>query len=108
MHLYATRRGGALTLIVTAAVFLLVLALLFCSLYRIDTRTDERQLDQLQSAIKRACVTCFAVEGRYPPSIDYLTEHYGVSVDEARYIVRYDRFADNVIPQIVVLVRGEN
>ena len=108
MHLYGSRRSGALTLAISAAAFLLVLALLFLSLGKINRNTDDKQLKQLETAIQNACVTCFAVEGRYPPNVSYLADHYGVTIDETRYIVQYDRFADNVIPQIAVLVRGEN
>ncbi len=54
-------------------------------------------------AVTRAAVQCYATEGRYPASIDYLVERYGLSVDRARYIVHYDRFAENLMPDIRVL-----
>ena len=62
---------------------------------------DQRQLEE---ALRRGCVACYAAEGVYPPNLDYLKEHYGVQVDDARYVVIYSVFADNLMPDITVLV----
>ena len=62
---------------------------------------DQRQLEE---ALRRGCVACYAAEGGYPPNLDYLKEHYGVQVDDARYVVIYSVFADNLMPDITVLV----
>ena len=62
-------------------------------------------LRQLEEALRRGCVSCYAVEGRYPPDLDHLKERYGVQVDEERYAVAYDIFAPNLMPDITVLER---
>ena len=62
---------------------------------------DRRQLEEAQ---RRGCVACYATEGVYPPTLEYLKERYGVQVDENRYTVFYDVFADNLMPDITVLV----
>ena len=58
---------------------------------------------ELEEAVRRGCVACYAAEGRYPPDLEYLKEHYGIQVDEGRYTVRYDAFAENLMPDITVL-----
>ena len=50
-----------------------------------------------------AALTCYAVEGAYPEDLDYLREHYGLAYDQSRYIVNYDAFASNLIPEIFVV-----
>lgn len=50
----------------------------------------------------RASVQCYAIEGRYPPSVEYLEENYGVRIDRDRYNVFYNGFASNVMPEIVI------
>lgn len=40
-------------------------------------RTGERSQETLRKAIARGCVQCYAIEGRYPPSVEYLEENYG-------------------------------
>lgn len=66
-----------------------------------DSRAESKR--QLEEAIRRSCVACYAAEGVYPPDLDYLKDHYGLQVDEARYVVYYDIFASNLMPDITVL-----
>lgn len=61
---------------------------------------------QLEESVRRAAVTCYASEGVYPPTLDYLEEHYGLQVDESRYTVDYQIFAENLMPDITVLENG--
>lgn len=60
---------------------------------------------QLETALRRAAVACYAAEGSYPPSLDYLTEHYGVQIGKD-YVVFYEVFASNLMPDITVLEKG--
>ena len=53
--------------------------------------------------MRRAAVACYAAEGIYPPTLEYLEEHYGVQVDRERYTVVYDVFASNLMPDVTVL-----
>ena len=62
---------------------------------------EERQ--QLEDALRRAAVACYAAEGVYPPDLAYLQQHYGVQVNEKRYIVDYQPVADNLMPDITIL-----
>jgi len=57
---------------------------------------------QLELAVRRSAVACYAAEGIYPPTLDYLVEHYGVQIED-QYIVYYDIFASNLMPDITVL-----
>ena len=59
--------------------------------------------EQLERALTRAAVSCYAMEGAYPPSAEYLIEHYGVQFNQNRYVVKYDMFASNLMPDITVL-----
>ena len=67
-------------------------------------RREETTL--VRDAVRNAAVTCYAVEGMYPESLDYLREHYQLSYDKNRYFVTYEAFASNRIPDIYVTERG--
>lgn len=69
-------------------------------------RTTQEQRTLLEDAIRRALVTCYAIEGRYPASLRYLEENYNVDVDEERFAVFFSGFADNVMPTVRVVERG--
>ena len=84
---------------------LLFLAVLFFFLFGVramESKSEEESLASLRNAIQRACVQCYAIE-RYPPSVEYLEEHYGIVIDRDRYYVFYDGWASNVMPDITVL-----
>ena len=68
----------------------------------IASKTKTEQLNVLDQAIRRATIQCYAIEGRYPPSVEYLEEHYGLSIDREKYHVFYDGWASNIMPDITV------
>ena len=69
----------------------------------LDRDSREESKRQLEEALRRGCVACYAAEGIYPPDLDYLKEHYGIQVDEETSVVYYDIFAENLMPDITVL-----
>lgn len=56
----------------------------------------------MEQAVRRSVVQCYAIEGRYPKSVDYLAEHYGLIVDREQYVYHYRPVADNLMPEIAV------
>ena len=88
-----------LTLLAVAAV-LLAFTL---GLRGVREGSREQGREQLEDALRRAAVACYAAEGIYPPTLEYLEEHYGVQVDRERYTVVYDIFASNLMPDVTVL-----
>lgn len=61
----------------------------------------------IRDAVRRAAMECYAVEGVFPPEVSYLEENYGLVINHDAYIVSYEIFASNVMPDVRVLVRGE-
>lgn len=84
----------------------LAAAVLACFLYALANLSRDQGTEgkaQLEAAVRRAAVACYAAEGVYPPDLNYLEEHYGLQVDETRYQVSYQIFASNLMPDITVL-----
>lgn len=94
---------GGIALIAAAAVLCAVLLVL--PSVRHDVSEESRAA--IRDAVIRAAVECYAVEGAYPGSLSYLEEHYGLIINHSDFIVVYDVFASNLLPQVQVLVRGE-
>lgn len=59
----------------------------------------------LRNAILDAAKQCCAIEGAYPPSLSYLERNYGLVVNHHDYAITYEVFADNVIPDVVVVAK---
>ena len=48
-------------------------------------------------------VNCYCVEGTYPPSLSYLTEHYGLTYDKDLFFVDYQAIGSNIFPDVTVI-----
>lgn len=83
-----------LTILVLCGVWLLVT--------RMGRSSGEAQTEFVTKAVHNAALTCYAVEGAYPTSLEYLRAHYGLAYDQSRYLVRYDSFGSNLMPDISV------
>lgn len=76
------------------------------SLSRLEDQRREAGKQQLETAVRRCAVSCYAAEGFYPPDVAYLQEHYGLQFDEASYVIRYECTASNWMPDITVLEKS--
>lgn len=73
----------------------------------LSVKADAEELAMAERSLRRAAVECYALEGAYPYSADYLAEHYGVSLNRERFIVHYEYIASNLMPSITILPGGE-
>ncbi|MBR0465090.1 MAG: hypothetical protein IJJ23_12055 [Clostridia bacterium] len=92
--------------ILKLAVFVAVIAAAFALVLHIDTSHDNAETEIVRNAVRNAALTCYAVEGAYPDSVDYLRDHYRLAYDEERYYVTYEAFASNRLPDIYVTEKG--
>ena len=78
---------------------------IFCAflfgLSGISKETSEKQTESLQMAISRGIARCYATEGHYPESLEYLKEHYSISFDEEDYFVDYQVLARTSSPTLL-------
>ena len=75
------------------AAFICVIGLFIGGTVFFSQKADARGADTLRDAIRRASVQCYAIEGRYPPSVEYLEENYGIQIDRDRYNVFYSQYS---------------
>ena len=82
----------------------MIVVLFFCGVQSVSRTAREEQLRSAQQAVRRAAVQCYAIEGRYPSSVAYLKENYGLVVDEEKYVIHYQNMGDNLLPEIAVFL----
>lgn len=92
---------------VSFAALILTAAVCSAALSGLSGRTGIKEEEALKKAVTRATVQCYAIEGRYPPSVDYLEKNYGIQIDRKKYNVFYDGFASNVMPDISIIPIGK-
>ena len=72
-------------------------------LRQVEASSRAEGLRILEESIYRAVAKCYAVEGRYPDTISYVEDHYSVHIDRTKYVVHYEIFASNILPEITVI-----
>ena len=90
-------------MILPILIFLCLLIFLSIGIGNISSASDKESMKILQDAVLRATVQCYAIEGMYPPDVQYLEDNYGVVYDHDRFIVHYEVFASNILPDITVV-----
>jgi len=91
----------------------LIAIILFVSITSITvigiSSTSQNTLDEemriARESLLRAVVSCYAFEGAYPESYEYIKENYGVRINEEKFVVFYDIFSSNIMPEITILER---
>ena len=85
-----------------------LLAVLLLSVFR-HPKTDLEYSGAraIREAVRRSALQCYAVEGVYPPNLQYLEDNYGLQVNTKDYYVSYEAFASNLPPTVKVVNRKE-
>ena len=91
----------------SVCMFVLIFALFFFGISHLSEDMVRRQKETLENALNRSITYCYAVEGAYPQSLEELERGYGLAYNKDAYIVSYDAFASNIMPNIQVLRKGE-
>ena len=92
-------RSAFVPIIFTAVIMMMIVF----GLQQTETSSSAEGLRILEDSIRRAVVISYAIEGRYPASIEYIEEHFGIHIDRTRYAVHYRIFASNILPEITVI-----
>ncbi len=84
--------------------FMLLWLLLFVRLA--DGLQKNSYYDQelsLEQALDHAITSCYALEGAYPPDLQYMKDHYGLTYDESLFYVSYQPIASNIRPSYHII-----
>ncbi|MDR2610159.1 MAG: hypothetical protein LBC58_01740 [Clostridiales Family XIII bacterium] len=98
----AKRKTDAARIALIAVIVIAVLLALWYGIGAFHEGHHKRDLAFAKDAVVRATVQCYALEGRYPQSLNYLTERYGLMLDENKYVYYYRAIGENLMPEIRV------
>lgn len=85
--------------------FLLVMVLFFLGVSNVSKSSALNEKKILEEALKRDIAHCYALEGEYPPSLSYISEHYGLVYDEDKFKVVYEIQGSNIMPTVRIIER---
>lgn len=104
---YSKKEHKQRNYILSLFIFIVVIGIFYFGIQSVSVKTDSEQLASLEHALSRSIVHCYAVEGTYPESLQYLKEHYGISYDEDKYFVDYRAAGANIVPDVTVIKKGD-
>lgn len=88
--------------IVPILCFAVIILIVIFGVRNVSLAAGAEQARITEQAVRRAAVQCYALEGYYPPSIEYLKQHYGLILDTNRYVYHYRSIGNNLMPEIKV------
>lgn len=95
-----------LRMLISIAVFVIVIGFFCFFADRIRYSNEAEQKAILQNALTRMITECYAMEGSYPPDVDYLVEHYGLTYDGDEYWIDYQYIGSNLRPDVTIIKRN--
>ena len=93
--------------LLSVALFAGIIGIFFYGTTSLTKGSTRRQRESLENALNRSITYCYAVEGTYPESLDYIREHYGLTYDEEAFYVDYHVSASNIYPDYTIIELGE-
>ena len=98
----AKRTSETIKVICFAAVVVVAVILVYIGLGNLGTTQEDKQIQIAQDAIVKAAVQCYALESQFPPSLQYLVDNYGLTLDQSKYVYHYRVIGSNMVPEIKV------
>ena len=100
-----TKRNRAfLQVLIPVLIFILIVAVILAGVNNVLQSGRDEQLKVMEQAVRRSVVQCYAIEGRYPQSLDYLADNYGLILDKEKYVYHYERLGANLVPEIFIFL----
>ena len=81
----------------------LAVLILLAGLSRLEENRSSQGRQRLEDSVRRTVAACYAAEGFYPPSVEYMEENWGLQYHKDRYVISYEVFASNLMPRVTVL-----
>lgn len=94
-------------MVISVAGFAVIVTVFLYGVSLISGTGSKGDLANVSNALERDITHCFAIEGKYPPSVEYLEENYGLAYNKDLYIIHYEVAGDNVRPTYKVLEKNK-
>lgn len=76
------------------------------SVSSLSNTAGAEQKRNLEAALRRGIMQCYALEGFYPPSLQYLLDNYPIYYDKEAFYIDYLTIGQNIYPTVSVIVRN--
>ena len=97
---------SGIIMVMTFFAFTLFFILFYRGVSSVSDTTYEKQYESLESALQRSISQCYAVEGTYPPNLEYIISNYGLIYDETLFYIDYRPIGSNIMPDVTIIKKA--
>ena len=94
---------SGIAVLITCFAFALFFILFYKGVSSVESTTYEKQYESLETALERSISQCYAVEGTYPPNLEYIIQNYGLIYDDTLFHVDYRPIGSNIMPDVTII-----
>lgn len=102
-----TQKNTSSAMIISIVGFAVIIGVFLYAITLVSGTNSSGDMNNVINALDRDITHCYAVEGKYPPSVEYLEENYGLAYNKDLYIIHYEVAGDNVRPTVKVLEKNK-
>ena len=107
-QLTQTEKRFSLRPMISVGLFAVLICLFINGFGSISSDTRNRQRESLENALSRNLLHFYSLEGRYPDSLETLSQKYGLIYDRNYFYIDYRFLGDNIYPDITILEEGKD
>ena len=100
---YRKSSKSGIKLVLALCIFVAVIVIFFCGINSLSSTAESKEKASLENAVSRGITYCYATEGSYPDSLEYIKENYGLVYDESKYFVDYRPRGENILPDVTII-----
>lgn len=102
---YVKKEKTHWTHLLPSVLFLAVLLVFtFCAGHLSDSNSNQ-EYQIVQNALERSITQCYALEGTYPPNIEYLQNNYGFTYNTSHFYIDYQYIGGNLRPDVTIIAK---
>lgn len=99
---YEKKKRFSWGLLLSIVSVMIIVGFVIYGVGNVSRSASQERLKTAEQSVIRATVQCYAIEGKYPPDLDYLEENYGLILDREHYVYHYRLEGSNLMPEIQV------
>ena len=95
-----------ISFLIKPAIFIAVIIFFSVFMTTLSNDNSGRNKNVLEKALYRSITQCYALEGTYPPNLDYLVQNYGLTYNKDVYFIDYKYIGSNLRPDVTIIERN--
>ncbi len=100
------RSSGVKGFIFTLVIFVGAIVLFVQGSNMINSRNSTEQETMLNNAISSAIVQSYALNGRYPETLEDILEDYQITYNEEEFFIDYQVLGSNIVPFVTIISKN--